>query len=907
MSVKKFLEKNNIVKRKFLLGVLLFLVQTPLFSENKVTVEVFFLSERDKSPISNLRFLLKETGRSYSTDPFGKAIIGVQSFGSYELRIVSSDRIISKEIIVTSDRQKIILTIKPETPSGIHIVAKKESESLSRYSLQQEEIIRLPGAQNDSLKALQTLPGISAVPPVGLTSSSFSNLTNLGNLAGSSPYSNSDRGFLVIRGGGTLQNGYYLDGFPMSYPYHLGDQSSVLNNNIIKSINVYSGAFPVQYGFATGGIIDIRTPDEVKKNHSIINVNTFLSDVYHQHKLSENAFAIVSARKSYPNYTLMQFYPDGIPQDAKYADYEDFQTKFNWKPGENHTITAMFFGAKDLQKYSKTMENEFDLGNALSRPPVGIDRSFGTSGLRYVFNNGSGIESSFSISNNSFKENYEMKYDNPLSGERIFGFGNVTRQNLTFAENNNKIRILENYLYFRFGAQYRETNIKLNGQDIETNNSQFLEIFNDLLDSNRQFRALFEGDRIHTKEIAQFAELEFRLGGFRFLPGYRNDYYDKSGEKKDSIRARIEYEFVKTGTKLLAGSGEHYNAPTRIEQYSSKSGNPNLKMEYSVHSSVGIEQSIGTDYLIKIEGFHNTYSNLVTPDSNIQNPYTPNNQIRDIVNDPTYVVENPYIITNLNYSNLRDGYSRGIEIFLKKNHNGIKRIFGWLSYTNSISKRNNHQARLTDDEQRQRTIDNSMRTLIYQTNYEGNYINFYDDGNYEILYDNDKEEYYDYDRTHMLSFVGGWKFLDDWQIGGKYMYLTNVPITPIVGSENASAGSSTGINLYLPTYSKDYNSARWPDFHQLDIRLDRFYNYQWGYMNVYIEFINFFGNRNQISQNFNNLYPYSTYSLQNPLTGNMAQPTNPEPIYNSNYINSKTGSGNVYYLPLISVGMQAKF
>lgn len=136
-----------------------------------------------------------------------------------------------------------------------------------------------------------------------------------------------------MRGGGTLANGYYLDGFPMSYPYHLGDQSSVLNNNIIKSFNVYSGAFPVQFGFATGGIIDIKTPDTVAKTSSVINLNTFLSDVYHQNKISENLYAIVSARKSYPNVTLLKLYPDGIPQDAKYADYEDYQAKFNWKPG----------------------------------------------------------------------------------------------------------------------------------------------------------------------------------------------------------------------------------------------------------------------------------------------------------------------------------------------------------------------------------------------------------------------------------------------------------------------------------------------------------------------------------------------------------------------------------------------
>ncbi|EMJ34853.1 TonB-dependent receptor plug domain protein [Leptospira interrogans str. FPW1039] len=894
----------------FIVGILF--CHSTLFAQKSIRVEVVILDETGNHVISNTPVVFQEIGKYLITSGEGSIKVNFPAPGSYNLRIMTSEKVFKKNITVEHDGEKKFIFIRKPAPGEINVYGEKDLESLSRYTLQQEEIQRLPGAQNDALKAIQTLPGITAVPPIGLSSSSFNNLVN--SVGNSNPYSNSERGFLVMRGGGTLANGYYLDGFPMSYPYHLGDQSSVLNNNIIKSFNVYSGAFPVQFGFATGGIIDIKTPDTVAKTSSVINLNTFLSDVYHQNKISENLYAIVSARKSYPNVTLLKLYPDGIPQDAKYADYEDYQAKFNWKPGTNHTFNVLLFGARDKQKYTKAQddfENSkkefFGLqGAASGRPPVGLDRLFRTSGFRYTYNNKSWLETSISISNNYFKEFFEVDFKNPLTAEQIFELQNVTTQNINFLENNTRINLIERHLTFRFGGQLRDKMIQLQGEDIKSSNSTFLDFFNSLLDSNRQFRALIEGDSIHTREIAAFAEMEFKIGGFSILPGYRHDYYDKAHEKKDSFRGRAEYEILKTATKFLVGTGEHYNAPLQIEQFSSRSGNPNLKMEHSIHSSGGIEQRITSDYLIKVEGFHNQYSNLVTPDSYVQDPYQPNNEKRDIINHPDDVQENPLIVRNMNYSNSRDGYSRGVELFLKANQGPGRRFFGWISYTNSVSKRNNHQPQLTDDEENQRTRDNRDHRLQYQIHEGGNYLNYYDDGKWELLVDNDKLLLYDYDRTHILNVVFAWKFGQSWQIGSKYTYLTNVPITPIVDSSKASGLASTGINLYNPTYSEYYNSGRWPDFHQLDIRIDRFMNYQWGYVNTYIELINFFGNRNQISQTYNNFGPYSRSAFTNPLTG-FTTPSNPTPVYNSNYIESTAIGGKVKYYPFISIGMQIRF
>ncbi|MCE9501163.1 MAG: porin, partial [Leptospira sp.] len=153
------------------------------------------------------------------------------------------------------------------------------------------------------------------------------------------------------------------------------------------------------------------------------------------------------------------------------------------------------------------------------------------------------------------------------------------------------------------------------------------------------------------------------------------------------------------------------------------------------------------------------------------NPYAANNEPRDILQKTDSVLRNPIVSKSLNYSNSGTGFSKGVEIFLKKTKKpGESGWFGWISYTNSISKRNNHQARYTSDESRIRNAQNAGRKLLAQTKVGPNYLNYYDDNQVELVYDNDNEELYDYDRTHLVNLVFGWKINPDWQIGGRFRY-----------------------------------------------------------------------------------------------------------------------------------------
>ncbi|TGN10117.1 TonB-dependent receptor [Leptospira ilyithenensis] len=863
------------------------------------------MNRSNRSPIPNAPVVMKEANGYYTTDVDGIAKISVPNSGFYSIRVVTGNSVIVRQKEITQEGQVVNIYIDDADvgKDTIRVTGEADKVKLSRYSFQQDEIKRLPGAQGDSLKALQTLPGVVPALPVGINSSgSFGSFSVNG-----SPYRNSERGDLALRGAGTNANQYYFDGFPVSYPFHIGNQSSVFNNNIIKSLDVYSGSYSARYGYASGGIINIEGKDSVKSTRTTINFNLFQSDAMVERKITENSYVIAAVRKNYPNYTLLKLYPDGIPSDAKYANYEDFQLKSGWDISKEHKLMFTTFGSRDIQKYTKTVDEATNsrygsnatgpIGGADSRPPVGLDRSFRTDGVRYTYQPGDKISNTLSISRNSYKEFYELKFDNPLSGENIFGLQNVTTQNIYYVENVLNYNVWKEYLKFQIGGTYRGREITQKAENVTQSSSEFSRIFNNLIQSDPTFRALIDGDGVRSKELGAFAELNFSYKGFKFMPGVREDYYNLSNQKVISPRLNTSYTFEKLGTTFLAGAGDHYNAPTGIGQVSSRVGNDGLNLEKGEHMAVGVSQDINSDWLVKVEGFRNIYSNLVVSDSYIQDPYALNNQTSDIIEKSDDVFRNPIKPKPLRYSNNGTGHSEGVEVYLKK----TKRPedsgwYGWISYTNSLTKRNNHQTRYSDQERNERSALNASRTLLAQTQNKYGYVNYYNDNQLELVYDNDREELYDLDRTHVLNIVAGWKINSAWQIGGRYRYLTNTPFTPITGSSSASQAATSGFTLNLPSYSTYYNSARQSPWQQLDIRIDKFHNYNWGYINVYFELINSFGRRNPSGETFSNTESYQ--AGKNPSTN--------YDTTNSPYIETMFG-GKTVYIPLLNFGVEVRF
>ncbi|HYW69236.1 MAG TPA: TonB-dependent receptor, partial [bacterium] len=147
-------------------------------------------------------------------------------------------------------------------------------------------------------------------------------------------------------------------------------------------------------------------------------------------------------------------------------------------------------------------------------------------------------------------------------------------------------------------------------------------------------------------------------------------------------------------------------------------------------------------------------------------------------------------------TNEGSGYARGVEVCLQRKMS--RGLVGSIAYTYSVSVRKNG--------------------------------------------DDVPERYSDYDRPHNLTVVGSYAPSDDWRIGAKFLYASGSPYTPIIDSE-LEGGEWYGV-------AGQTNSARYPNYQMLDVRVDRKFRFgSWNLM-AYLDLWNVLGHENVTLYNY---------------------------------------------------------
>jgi len=98
---------------------------------------------------------------------------------------------------------------------------------------------------------------------------------------------------------------------------------------------------------------------------------------------------------------------------------------------------------------------------------------------------------------------------------------------------------------------------------------------------------------------------------------------------------------------------------------------------------------------------------------------------------------------------------------------------------------------------------------------------------------------FDYDQTHILTLMGGYKFGRGWDFGSTFRLVSGNPRTPIVGSVY-----DANSDFYNPVYGP-VNSARDPLFHQLSIRVEKAWKFKAWQLASYLDVQNVYNHRSQ--------------------------------------------------------------
>lgn len=756
-----------------------------------------------------------ETKKGVTTDAEGYFESEVPALGEYTFRILRATGMQEIKKSVSADGEMInIYTDKVQAPKGsIQVEGMKEKTILSRYKVRYDEIKRMPGTFGEALNAIQTLPGIFAPPFFG----------------GGQP------GGIVIRGNSPNANTILYDDLPILYAYHFDAINSVIHNDLIKTIDIYTGAYPANYANATGGVIEIESTDTVKKTTASSSISLLLGQAMFQTPLFNGKGYIAAGGKvGYLDKTIGQtgLIPDGI----RLPQYTSSNVKFVYNFNPQHSISFTSLTAQDSFVLNAPTKSVNDPTQAPLEAVAGLNvaagQGFRTMGLRYIWTPGSKFNNRITLIN----------YD-PFN-KTLVKFGSIEADFIARAPYTGIRQDLNwdasNFLRIDFGTEVRAFSYNVSGFSVAQKDPNNL--------SPNPYRT--DNPDFEKREITQktsfgygnaYSTLHFKFGNFKFEPGARYDYVDYSKQGVFGPRGLLSYKFdnIGRGMTLFFGGGDYFRFPFFSQQISQESGNPNVRFEKARKYGGGIEQQITDEYSVKGELFKQEFSNLIVDDTFISQPYGLNPDKSQWLSKP--------IVTNraLNYSNRGDGWSHGFELFLKKsNKPGSKDWFGWVSYTWSQSFRNDNRLVLLGDE-KNRLLTSDEQRLRAQ-------------------FPNSKETIYEFDVTHLLSVVYGWRINEQYQVGGRWFYRTAFPYTPVIGDDGGQfTNPSNGIPIFNPKYSDnpysaDYvNSRREKPYHRLDIRIDRFLNYEWGYMNLYFEVLNVYARENILTRSFDSTRPFS--------------------------------------------------
>ncbi len=233
----------------------------------------------------------------------------------------------------------------PPPPPGVEIDGPVEEvtvrgtrppREVTKRTLEQRELNRIPGTNGDALRAIQNLPGIARAP--GLA------------------------GILIVRGAAPQETGTYVDGTYVPIIYHFGGLSSVIPTEMLDHIDFYPGNFSTYFGRHTGGVIDVgvKDPSARKDPRSAFPLAregvrmVFQSDSIDARAVVQGPIGktgwnfALAGRRSYVDLWLkptLEELGSGVTTAPVYYDYQAILQR-DWD-NKRHNFRLFFFGSDD--------------------------------------------------------------------------------------------------------------------------------------------------------------------------------------------------------------------------------------------------------------------------------------------------------------------------------------------------------------------------------------------------------------------------------------------------------------------------------------------------------------------------------------------------------------------------------
>ena len=197
-----------------------------------------------------------------------------------------------------------------------------------------QEIEKSPGANRDISRIVQSYPGV-AFSPIGY------------------------RNDLIVRGGSPSENRFYLDGVEIPNINHFSTQGAsggpvgILNADLIREVNFYTGAFPTDRGNALSSVLDFKLRDG-DMEHNSLKATLGASEVSlaSNGHIGKKTSYLVSVRQSYLQFLFDMLDLPFLPT------FTDAQFKLKTRFNEQNELTVLGLGGIDNMRLNTKADSE---------------------------------------------------------------------------------------------------------------------------------------------------------------------------------------------------------------------------------------------------------------------------------------------------------------------------------------------------------------------------------------------------------------------------------------------------------------------------------------------------------------------------------------------------------------------
>ena len=572
---------------KRLLSLLLFcnITISFLLAQPVHQVKGTVIDKSSRQPLEFINVMIVGLNKGGVTNAEGKFSIGQVPPGIYRLQAsaIGYKTVTTPEYILSTRDLHIQIEMEENQTEleGVTVTAspfRRDIESpVSLRIIGLQEIEKSPGANRDISRIVQSYPGV-AFSPIGY------------------------RNDLIVRGGSPSENRFYLDGVEIPNINHFSTQGAsggpvgILNADLIREVNFYTGAFPTDKGNALSSVLDFKLRDgDMERNSLKATLGASEVSLASNGHLGKKTSYLVSVRQSY-----LQFLFDmlGLPF---LPTFTDAQFKLKTRFDARNELTVLGLSGIDKMKLNTKADDE-DNEYILSYLPKIQQETF-TLGAVYRHYAGAHVQSV--VASHSYLNNRNTKYQQNDESDP-----DHLMLRLRSTEQNTQLR-LENSSSFRNWKVTVGTSLDYS----QYSNTTFQKIYTDRAQTF-DYHTYLGIMRWGLFGTVNYTSIDERFTASLGLRADANNYSAAMKDLSDQLSPRLSLSYQLTEHWSLSGNaGLYYQLPP-YTALGFKNNNGLYANKYALRymqvsqGSVGLNWRKGDTFEVSVEGFYKDYDKI---------------------------------------------------------------------------------------------------------------------------------------------------------------------------------------------------------------------------------------------------------------------------------------------------------